>query len=184
MQPDAPDATAAEISERFFGRVALFAARRLGDRSAGEDVAQETLQRVLSALREGRVASLESLPAFVFQTARHLCLQQARRRGREARAYERLQRADPEYPPSGDAQLISTERVEQLRGALVRLSEADREILRESFEDWRGTEEIASRLGISLEAVRVRKHRALKRLGDLLRAEGACNSPRGSGTRT
>ena len=38
MPPDVPDAYAAEISERFFRRVSLFAARRLGDRSTGEDV--------------------------------------------------------------------------------------------------------------------------------------------------
>ena len=39
-----------------------------------EDVAQETLRRVLAALEAGRVANLEALPGFVFQTARHLCL--------------------------------------------------------------------------------------------------------------
>jgi RNA polymerase sigma-70 factor (ECF subfamily) len=183
MEPDASDVNAAELSERFFRRVALFAARRLGDRSSGEDVAQETLHRVLSALREGRVESLDSLPGFVFQTANHLCMQQARKRGREARALERLQRTDPVYPPSSDEVLISAERVEQLHGALDQLREADREILREAYENWRGTEEIASRLGLSPEAVRVRKHRALKRLGDLLRQNDACNSPRGSGTR-
>ena len=183
MPPDASDVNAAEISDRFFRRVALFAARRLGDRSSGEDVAQETLHRVLSALREGRVESLESLPGFVFQTAKHLCMQHARKRGREARALERLQRTDPVHPPSGEGLLISAERVKQVRGALDQMREADREILHEVYENWLGTEEIAARLGVSPEAVRVRKHRALKRLGDLLRQDDACNSPRGSGTK-
>jgi RNA polymerase sigma-70 factor (ECF subfamily) len=184
MARDATDAAAAEIAERFFGRVALFAARRLGDRSSGEDVAQETLSRVLAALRDGRVESLGSLPAFVFQTARHVCMQQARKRGREARALGRLQEADPVHPPSGDEVLISAERVGRIRAALGRLREADREILRLAYEEEHGTEAIGARLGLSAEAVRVRKHRALSRLGDLLREAPDYNVPRGSGTRS
>lgn len=183
MQPDAPDATAAEIAARFFGRIALFAARQLGDRSIGEDVAQETLQRVLAALREGRVESHEALPGFVFQTARHVCLQHARKRGREARALARWQRTErAEAGSAGDAALIAAERVTHLRRALDRLRAADREILREAYANWRDTDEIAARLGLSAEAVRVRKHRAIKRLGDLLRALDPGNARRGSGT--
>jgi RNA polymerase sigma-70 factor (ECF subfamily) len=183
MEPQAPDATAAEIADRFFARIALFAARQLGDRSIGEDVAQVTLQRVLTALRQGRVESPDSLPGFVFQTARHVCLQHARKLGREARALERWKRSDPpgrEAP--GDEALIAAEQVVRLREALGRLREADRQILREAYEDWRDTDEIASRLGLSPEAVRVRKHRAIKRLGELLREAGGCNVERGSGT--
>lgn len=183
MHSDDPDGVASEIADRFFGRVALFAARRLGDRSLGEDVAQETLRRVLAALREGRVDSLDALPAYVFQTARHVCLQYGRKQRRETVALERLQAGDfPPAPPSGLERLVSRERVTRVRAALARLRDVEREILREAFGEWSGAEEIASRLGLTPEAVRVRKHRALKRLGELLREDPPGNDPRGSGT--
>jgi RNA polymerase sigma-70 factor (ECF subfamily) len=183
MRQDDSEAAAAEIADRFFGRIALFAARRLGDRAAGEDIAQETLSRVLAALRAGGVESPESLPAFVFQTARNLCMHHARSRGREARAIERLKgSAGASSHPPAEETWISAERAARVRAALDRLREADREILREAFENWHDTDEIASRLGLSAEAVRVRKHRALARLGDLLRGAGFGNAARGSGT--
>ena len=69
----APDALAADVAVRYRERLILFAARRLKNRAAAEDAAQETLRRVLDALRQGRVRDLQALPAFTFETARHVC---------------------------------------------------------------------------------------------------------------
>ncbi len=183
MESDHPDVVATSVAERFFGRVAFFAARRLGDRSLGEDVAQETLRRVLAALRDRRVESHDALPGFVFETARHLCQQHARKRRREANALERLRGGAPRFAePTGVARLVSAERVERVRAALARLRDVEREILREAYGEWNDSEAIAARLGLTPEAVRVRKHRALRRLQELLRGDVPGNERGGAGT--
>jgi RNA polymerase sigma-70 factor (ECF subfamily) len=176
--PQQPDPGAAplaapsdrELTDQFWDRIRLFACRRLGDRSAAEDVAQETIRRVIEALRAGRVENLAALPGFVFQTARHICLQHHRSAGREARALSRLTSPGTTLSIEADAlrALITEERCREVRSAIARLADEDRELLRLAYYDQEETAVIAERLGVSTGALRVRKHRVLKRLGELL----------------
>jgi RNA polymerase sigma-70 factor, ECF subfamily len=173
LAPASPAALSeTELAQRFWARVRLFAARQLGDVSAAEDVAQETLRRVFEALREGRVADHGALPGFIFQTARHVCLRHHRSSGREARALLRLYDGDAGAEPSTSSDcltaLITEERRRAVRTALERLDHADRDLLRLAFYDLLDAEQIAQRLAVTSGAVRVRKHRALRRLAELL----------------
>jgi RNA polymerase sigma factor (sigma-70 family) len=165
------DALATELTERFWLRLRVFAARRLRDRNVAEDVAQETIRRVLEALREKRVDNLDALPAFVFQTARNICLHHGRSAHRETGALRRFgssqsfvtgEEADPL------SALIDRNRREQVRGALEAMRPEDRELLRMLYVDALDTAEVAARLGIDSGALRVRKHRALQRLAGIL----------------
>ncbi|HZD04367.1 MAG TPA: sigma-70 family RNA polymerase sigma factor [Longimicrobiales bacterium] len=164
-------------------RVRLFALRRLGDVEAAEDVAQETLGRVLEALRSGRVHDPEALPGFVFQTARHVCQHRWRSREREERALERLASSDPEprRAPEPLISLVSRERARAVRDALERLSPDDRALLRALYFEDREPSEVARCLGVTPGALRVRKHRALKRLEAVL-DPATGNGPSPSGT--
>jgi RNA polymerase sigma-70 factor (ECF subfamily) len=161
----------ADVADRFRERLRLFAARRVNDAAAAEDVAQETLRRVVDALRAGRVANPAAFPAFVFETARHICLQQYRSAGREGRALHRLHDesdAHGQATPDPLAALVSEERANRVREALEGLSASDRELLRMLYHGEMQTADVATRLGLTPEAVRVRRHRALRRLGHLL----------------
>jgi RNA polymerase sigma-70 factor (ECF subfamily) len=163
------DALAAQLSERFRDRLRFFAARRLRDRDAAEDVAQEVLRRTLEALRAGKVENREALPAFLFQTARNVCMQWGRSEGRKSRAFTRLHTGgeeDPEADPL--AELITEERREKVREAFERLGPGDREVLRLSYVEALGAEEIATQLNLTAGAVRVRRHRALNRLAEIM----------------
>src|SRR5262249_169355 len=115
---DAPadtDALAADIATRYFSRLRMFALRRLRVVDEAEDAAQETLQRVLVALREGRVLDMQALSAYVFETARHVCAHRVRHWERTERAFARL--ADVDAPASSTADplsaLITEERLRQ-----------------------------------------------------------------------
>jgi RNA polymerase sigma-70 factor, ECF subfamily len=168
-----------ELVRRFWDRVRLFALRRTGDAAAAEDVAQETLRRVIDALRSDRVLNVAALPGFVFQTARHVCLHYGRSAQREGRAMERLSRAG-DGPERADAltSLVTAERCASVRRALVRLPDPDRALLAALYYEQLDPGEAAARLGLTGGALRVRKHRALKRLGELL----GRNESGGSGT--
>jgi RNA polymerase sigma-70 factor (ECF subfamily) len=158
--------------EQFRDRLRLFAARRLRDWSAAEDVAQEALKRTLEALRGGRILNREALPGFVFQTALHICQHHARSAGREGRALRRFASdgraaAAPDSPNPLQA-LLSSERQAEVREALDRLEVDDRRILSLSYVEGLETAEIARRLRMTDGNVRVRRHRALNRLAELL----------------
>lgn len=167
-EPATLAASESELTERFWERIRIFAARRLRDLAAAEDVAQETLRRVVDAMRAGRVENMDALPGFVFQTARHICLQRDRSAMRETRALSRW--AEPDAPTEPDAlvALITEERCAAVRRALEGLDHGDRALLRVFYFESLDTADVAERMGVSAGAVRVRKHRALVRLSELL----------------
>jgi RNA polymerase sigma-70 factor, ECF subfamily len=160
---------AAELNDRFWKRLCIFAARRLRDRSAGEDVAQETLRRVIEALRENKIEKLEALPAFVFQTARNICMHYGRSFRREESALIRFRGGMRESSDDDPlTALVDESRRAEVRRALDALDADDRNLLRLLYVDALPTPEIARRLGIDPGTLRVRKHRALKRLADVM----------------
>ncbi len=166
-----PDRAAleAELATRFAGPLQLFLARRLRDLAAAEDITQTVLQRVVAALQTDRVRNLDALPAFVYQTARHLCLHRSRSAGRERRALLSLAVAPPPAPDTDAlATLIAEERAAAVRQAVQSLRPGDRELLRLLYYEMLEPVEASRRLGISQGALRVRKHRALGRLSELL----------------
>jgi RNA polymerase sigma-70 factor (ECF subfamily) len=157
------------LVRQFRERLRLFALRRLRDSAAAEDVAQETLRRVLEACRAGRLENPAALPGFVFQTAQNICLQHFRSASREGRALARLSDEEPAQRESHPlATLIGDERRAAVREALTRLSPDDRELLRAVYYEETETTVLAERLGVTPGALRVRKHRVLARLAALL----------------
>lgn len=169
--PGGPPGTSpseSELVDRFWGRLRLFAFRQLDDAAAAEDVAQEALRRTIDALRAGRVENPAALPGFVFQTARHICQQHHRARGREARALARL--SDPHQSQAIEplARLIGEERCTEVRAALLALPDADRTLLQWLYFESRDPADVARDLGVTAGALRVRRHRALARLAGLL----------------
>ena len=157
------------LVRQFRERLRLFALRRLRDSSAAEDVAQETLRRVVEACRAGRLENPSALPAFLFQTANHICLQHFRSSSREERALLRLGSEDAQnLEPHPLAALIGDERRTAVRQALGQLSTEDRNLLRMMYYEDMDTGVLAQQLGVTAGALRVRKHRVLARLAVLL----------------
>jgi len=154
---------------RFHARLLIFGMRRLGNRADAEDMAQDALQRVAKALDENRLREPGALPAFVFQTARHVCQQWLRNRGRERRALESYGSGASEVDDSAPlTDLIDVERRRAVRLALQSLPAEDRLLLERLYALDADVDELARELGITAGAMRVRKHRALKRLSEKL----------------
>ena len=168
-EPTVEDVDRDALWSRFHSRLLILGMRRLGSRADAEDMAQDALQRVTKALDENRLREPGALPAFVYQTALHVCQQSLRKRYRERRALEGYARSSPEEtdpPPLTD--LIAEERRRVVRLALQSLSSDDRELLEQLYTRDADPDELAARLGISAGALRVRKHRALQRLSAAL----------------
>ena len=171
--PPVPGVTTdSELAERDRDRIRLFATRRVNDAALAEDIAQETLRRVIDALRAGRVQNTDAIAGFVFQTAKHVCMHAHRSAGREARAMRRLH--DPSdadvVGPDALTHLVSEERRRRVRTALETLSPEDRDLLHAVYFAQIDTGELAAKLALSPGALRVRKHRAVQRLAAALGA--------------
>lgn len=165
----APSASSDEplvaVIHEYAPRIEAFARRRVPDEAAAEDVVQETIRRCLEALREGRVRCIEALPAFLFETARHVCLHWLRREYREARAVQTVQRSTPApRTPDPSDRLCREQDARAVRAALAQLNRRDQDLLVWSYRDGLDAVAIAARLRIEAATVRVRRHRAMQRL--------------------
>jgi len=109
------------------------------------------------------------LPGFVYQTALNLCLKRLRSLARGSRALNRLG-PDGSIVALDDpfTVLVRAERRAAVRSALHRLEPGDRHLLELFYTEALSTAEVARRLQVNTGAIRVRKHRALLRLADVL----------------
>jgi|GEM_PF-124460 len=132
-----------------------------------EDVLQDTLLNVANHLSE--FAGRSSLSSWVFAITRSACAR--RRRGLKNRPPVDDQRLvdSPDIAPSPEAHVADQEMVEALSAALDGLSDEYREvILLRDIEDLSAPEAAVS-LGISVEALKSRLHRARGALRTALR---------------
>jgi RNA polymerase sigma-70 factor (ECF subfamily) len=134
---------------------ALGAARRItGDRALAEDAAQEAFLRAYRALKDYRHES--SFAAWVRKIAVRTAIDLVRRRRPEDSLPEDAHSSISEEKRQEDADL--------LREALAALSPLDREILLAREVEGEHDKAIARRFEMTVTGVRVRMHRARKRL--------------------
>lgn len=151
-----------ELVREYSSRVRVFAGMRTRDREAARDLAQEVMMHVLTALRRGQLRDTERVGSFVYGTARNV-VNSYLRRCRDRRS----EPLSPEIPAATDDpedELESRQRQELVRRALSRLNRDDRGILLLTLVDGLKPGEIAYRLGLTADVVRVRKSRALKKV--------------------
>ena len=154
--------------EEFVGifqrRIRGFALANSGDPALAEELSQDVLWAVIRSLRHGKVQQTAQLPAFVWGTALNLLADRLRTRSRE-----KLQSLTDEMEISRPA--VEQEAFERQRAAhqaIGTLEPHERGVLLLSLVDGLKADDIAVRIGITSEAVRQRKSRALKKLSEIL----------------
>lgn len=154
--------------EQFRTKLTVIAARRLGNWASAQDAAQEALRRGVEAVRAGRIPTLSALSGFLVQTVVYVCLHHRRSAGREERALSRYAATPTPEAPGVFSHLVDEERRSAVRAAFAKLSDADQRVLSLTFVDELPTAEIAAKFNLTEGNVRIRRHRALKRLAELL----------------
>lgn len=152
-----------EVLDRLQTGLRIVALQELGDPVASEEVVQETIARVLSALRDDRLNDPVKLAAYAHGVARHVITDEYRSRARSSSLRSRLGQQTSD-PPGALENLISADERTRLRFALRGLGGRDREVLRLSFEEGLSCAEIARRHAEPAARIRKRKSRALNRL--------------------
>jgi RNA polymerase sigma-70 factor (ECF subfamily) len=152
-----------ELVDGTYRQVYTLAARLVGDRHEAEDVAQEAYLRVHRSLRTFRGDS--SFQTWLYRIVANTAMTHLRKRGRFgdlADEPETVLRLADSRPPEGE---VHTDHV---RVALNALSDAQRVILLMKDAYGFSCREIADEMGVSEGAVKVRLHRARRRLKDSL----------------
>ena len=140
---------------RLAAPTALAAARRVtGDSSLAEDAAQEAFLRAFRALDRYRPQS--SFRAWIRTIAIRCAIDLMRRRRPESPLLE-------SQPAAGDEE-SRHEDTDLLRAALAELSPLDREIMLARELEGASDKEVSLRFQITVTAVRVRMHRARKKI--------------------
>jgi RNA polymerase sigma-70 factor (ECF subfamily) len=158
--PDAVDA----LLTRYEPRLLRFAARLCRDHEDAQDVLQESLLAAVRSLRDYRGDA--SLSTWLYTIARSFCIKKRRRSVYapkaevslewEARAADAV--ADPGRDP--ERQLENTELAQALDTAIAELEPEKREVLLLRDVEGLPAAEVAEILGLSVEAVKSRLHRA------------------------
>lgn len=160
---DGFDSAAEERLVRAFGpRIFVMAVVRTRDRSAAQDLAQDALLAAIEALRAGRLRDPVKLPAFVYGTARNVINNYLRTRRRVPVGEPLSETAGADGSQVRD--LEASERLALVTRALARLAPRDRRLLEMTLVDGSDPDEIPGRLGLTSEAARQRKCRAIKKI--------------------
>jgi RNA polymerase sigma-70 factor, ECF subfamily len=147
-------------------RVYSLAYRLVGDRSDAEDVAQEAYLRMFRGLAGFREEA--AFETWMHRIVANCAMTHLRKKGRFG---DLLRDEDgPDLPTPDRAQEIAIERDELTRG-LAMLPQGQRTVLLLKDVYDLSVREIAQELGIEEGAVKVRLHRARKRLKEILEEE-------------
>lgn len=138
-----------------------FIRKHLPDEHEAEDVLHETFLAVLRDRAGARAA--RSLKAWLFQIARHLCLNRQRTQRRATRALAQEALAPPERPPPPEHALEQRQTQQALRVAVARLP-LDLAELFELRASGLSYEEMSQVLAVPLGTVKSRMHQMVRQL--------------------
>lgn len=160
-----------ELYERHKDRVYRFAYRMTGS----PDLARDVTQSCFVALLDGASrydANRAGLGTYLCAAARNICLRHATRSWRE-RPLSASVELRPSRVPSPEQELLADERARLVRAAILALAPLHREVLILAEYEELGIAAIAEIVGAEVGAVKVRLHRARRRLRAVLEARSS-----------
>lgn len=149
-----------KLYQHFYKKIYRYLYFQIRDEQMCKDFCQDTFLKAWRSLKKFSITETGSFQAFLFAIARNLVIDYSRKKKEvKIEEYEALPEEEHLYED-----ITSKEEVMQIRKALDRLNEEERQIIiLKYFEEMSG-EEIAKTLSIKEGAVRVRLHRIMEKL--------------------
>lgn len=158
-----------EIFERHNRLLYYFVRKLIGDDVEAQDIVAEAFRKLW--LRRAYFESLVNIKAFLFITVRNSGIDFLRLNKRRKEAEEALA-VQPEISEEEvDRKIAEAELVEEAFIKIKSFPETEREIFRLHYQDGMSLKEIARKLNISQESVRVKKYRAIELLRKILNSK-------------
>jgi len=163
--------TERHFTEYFNDLLSLKLRSRLRSPAAVDDARQETLLRVLVALKKkGSLAVAESLGAFVNAVCNNVLLEMYRSSGRTTPLDDDMDEPEADEP-TAEWRLLKSEEREQVREAIAGLPQRDRDLIRWLFFEGRTKDDVCRELNVDRGYLRVLFHRAKQRFRERFAAE-------------
>lgn len=162
-EPDSPGIDFNTVYSAFYPRILRYLSRLVGPDEA-EDVSQEVFIKISRALSDYRG---EGLSSWVYRIATNAAVDRRRGAGPIAIPAEEESLA-PDSAETAEQRLIRGEMSECVRGLIEELPDTYRAVLILSEMEGLADAEIASVVGATLETVKIRLHRARRRLRESL----------------
>jgi RNA polymerase sigma-70 factor (ECF subfamily) len=147
-----------QIYDAYFERLHRYAYRFVGDAESAQDIAAETLRRLLEALRDGRAPN--HLGAWLYRVAHNLAMDQHRRRPAEG-----LVSLEPDLDQAdeADTEADSEQRLaqEKVRAALAQLTPEQQNVVVLKFMEGYSNAEVGALMNKPEGAIKSLQHRAL-----------------------
>jgi RNA polymerase sigma-70 factor (ECF subfamily) len=150
-----------QIYDVYFERLYRYAYHFVGDMESAQDIASETLRRLLEALRDGRAPNHPG--AWLYRVAHNLAMDQHRQR--PAGGIVSLE-PDLDQVDEADTEADSEQRIaqEQVRAALTQLTPEQQNVVVLKFLEGYSNAEVGALLNKPEGAVKSLQHRALAAL--------------------
>lgn len=150
----------AALYEKYSARVYFTALSETHSKEDAEDIRAETFLRVIQALRADKLRSADSLPSFIVGITLNVIREHVRQK------YRADSLEDYEYDIASDGSMeqafLDAETSHALQEAARQLKPREQQFLRMYFYEELSKEEIARKLGITEERIRLIKSRALQ----------------------
>ncbi len=155
-----------QVYQSLYPVIYRIAYRMSGDASRAEDVCHEAFIRYFQ--RPEPLPDLDQAKYWLIRVARNVSLNHAKKRFREARAYQRFKNLGPQHASSGEEETIRSETRTLVQQALQQLPASLRSVLVLKEYANLSYREIAKILGITEGNVKIRVFRARDRLSKIL----------------
>ena len=156
------------LYREFYRPLVLFGQRYVGDEETARDVVQETF---VALLEEGRLfESVFHLKFWLYSSARNRCLNHERHERVKEEAMAEMAREREREEAMFEVAAVEEDVYSMLIGAIERLAPRSREVMELTLEGL-GNQEIAARMGATVETVKSYKKAAKKRLAEMLGKE-------------
>ncbi len=155
-----------QIYESYQGKVFLFALRLTKTKADAEEVVQEVFVKLWE--KRAGIQVEKNFNAYILTIARNLILDKLKKAARDKSLQQRIYHNMQELENLGVNQLVEKELIRLHHQAIDRLSPGKRTIYLLSREEELTYEEIAQKLGISVNTVRNQMSDALKSIREFL----------------
>ncbi|HVU94328.1 MAG TPA: RNA polymerase sigma-70 factor [Puia sp.] len=157
------------VMDRYFPIITMFALRIVHNRSAAEDIAEDTFIKLWQTREKSQ--TFQSIKAFLFITAKNACLNALRSERSMARRNTGFVAASAEEEETIDREIIRSEVWAEIHRAAAELPEKTGRVFRLAYVEGLPNREIARQLNISVNTVKTQKARAIELLREKLQGK-------------
>lgn len=167
---DFDETAIAELYDRYESKIYSYIYRRTGEPALAEDLTAQVFLKMLEAIRSG-TAWHSSFSGWLYRIAHNMVIDHYRRRDRQNQMSidDAPPVLEPKYNPASSTQ--SKLDAEELRAAILRLTEEQAEVISLRFLEGYSINEVAGMMDKTEGAIKALQYRAVSTLRQLLPVE-------------